>query len=280
MVDELREKHKLDDLLSASGLVKSVYYYHRNTLNTPNPDETIKALIKNVFHQHKSRYGYRRITSTLRSSGVVINHKKVQRLMSELGLKSKVRPKRYRSYKGEVGKIAPNLLQRDFNADKPNQKWVTDVTEFKVGEEKVYLSPILDLYNQEVVSYEVRNSVKLPLVTDMLKMAMTKLKWHEKPIFHSDQGWQYQHSTVQSLLKTKGLKQSMSRKGNCLDNAVAENFFGLLKTEMYHGEQFTSAAHLIESIKDYIEYYNYKRIKLKLKGLSPIDYRNQALLAA
>lgn len=200
--------------------------------------------------------------------------------MLELGLKSTVRPKRYKSYKGEVGTVVTDLLQRDFKANSPNQKWVTDVTEFKVGEQKVYLSPVIDLYNQEVVSYEVRKSVKLPLVTDMLKSALDKLKWHEKPIFHSDQGWQYQHKGFQQLLKNKSLKQSMSRKGNCLDNAVAENFFGILKTEMYHGETFNDANELIQSIKEYIEYYNHKRIKLKLKGLSPIEYRNQALVAA
>ncbi len=211
---------------------------------------------------------------------MVINHKRVQRLMAHLGLKSKVRPKRYKSYKGGVGRIAPNLLERDFNADKPNQKWVTDVTEFKVDGQKVYLSPVIDLFNQEVVSYEVRKSVTLPLVTDMIKSAIKKLKKYEKPIVHSDQGWQYQNKAYQNHLKKKGLSQSMSRKGNCLDNAVAENFFGILKTEMYHNEEFKNADELIENIKEYIDYYNNERIKLKLKGLSPIAYRNQALVAA
>lgn len=280
MVNELKAKHKLQHLLEASGLAKSVYYYQRKALQQPKPDDAIKVQIKDIYHQHKGRYGYRRITSELRSSGLIINHKKVQRLMLELGLKSKVRPKRYKSYKGEVGKIAPNLLQRDFKANKPNQKWVTDVTEFKVGDQKVYLSPVIDLYNQEVVSYEVRTNVRLPLVTDMLKSAIEKLKWHEKPILHSDQGWQYQNKAIQNLIKENGLQQSMSRKGNCLDNAVAENFFGILKTEMYHGEKFNDAEQLIQHIKEYIDYYNNKRIKLKLKGLSPIQYRNQTLLAA
>lgn len=212
--------------------------------------------------------------------GVLVNHKRVQRLMNELGLKSKVRPKRYKSYKGEVGKIAENTLNREFTAQKPNQKWVTDVTEFKVDNEKVYLSPMIDLFNQEIISYEVRKSVALPLVTDMLKTATAKLKPNEKPIVHSDQGWQYQNKQYQKHLKEKGLKQSMSRKGNCLDNAVAENFFGILKSEMYHNETFKDANELIESIKEYIHYYNNERIKLKLKGLSPIQYRNQALATA
>lgn len=212
--------------------------------------------------------------------GLAINHKRVQRLMNELGLKSKVRPKRYKSYRGDVGKIAENTLNRDFCAQQPNQKWVTDVTEFKVAGEKVYLSPMIDLFNQEVVSYEVRKSVALPLVTDMLKAATAKLKKDEKPVVHSDQGWQYQNSYYQQHLKKKGLQQSMSRKGNCLDNAVAENFFGILKSEMYHNEMFKNADDLIANIKEYIDYYNNERIKLKLKGLSPIQYRNQALVAA
>lgn len=244
------------------------------------PDEALKAQILDIYHTHKGRYGYRRITMVLRLSGMPINHKRIQRLMCELQLKSKVRPKRYRSYKGEVGRIAPDLVQRKFTANKPNQKWVTDVTEFKVGEQKVYLSPVIDLFNQEVVSYEVSKSVKLPLVTEMLKKAIKKLRHDEKPVVHSDQGWQYQNKRYQKHLRERGLQQSMSRRGNCLDNAVAENFFGILKTEMYHNEVFETADELIENIKEYIDYYNTKRIKLKLKGLTPIEYRNQALIAA
>ncbi|SIT12809.1 putative transposase [Neptunomonas antarctica] len=280
MVDELRARFSLQQLLKAIELPKSVYYYHRKLLKIMCPNEALKSRIQQIYHQHHGRYGYRRITLTLRLAGTAVNHKRVQRLMCELGLKSKVRQKRYKSYKGEVGKIAPDLVQRKFTADKPNQKWVTDVTEFKVGDQKVYLSPVIDLFNQEVVSYEVRQSVKLALVTDMLKSATAKLTKHEKPVVHSDQGWQYQNKIYQQHLKDKGLQQSMSRKGNCLDNAIAENFFGILKTEMYHNEVFKSADDLMEKIKEYIEYYNNKRIKLKLKGLSPIEYRNQALVAA
>lgn len=280
MVTELKAKFSLPHLLKATGLAKSVYYYHCESMQRPCPDESLKTQIQEVYHAHKGRYGYRRITHTLRLSGLLVNHKRIQRLMCELGLKSKVRPKRYRSYKGEVGRIAPDLVQRKFTADKPNEKWVTDVTEFKVGEQKVYLSPIIDLFNQEVVSYEVRKSVALPLVTDMLKKATAKLSHHEKPIVHSDQGWQYQNKHYQNHIREVGLQQSMSRKGNCLDNAVAESFFGILKTEMYHNEVFKSADELIEKIKEYIDYYNTKRIKLKLKGLTPIEYRNQALVAA
>lgn len=280
MVDELKAKYSLHHLLKAAGLARSVYYYHRSAHQAACPDSALKSQIRDIYHQHKGRYGYRRITCTLRLAGLVVNHKRVQRLMRELGLKSKVRPKRYKSYKGQVGKIAADLIQREFSADKPNQKWVTDVTEFKVNGQKVYLSPVIDLFNREVVSYEVRKTVTLPLVTDMLKSATNKLKKGEKPIVHSDQGWQYQNRAYQNHLRDKGLSQSMSRKGNCLDNAVAENFFGILKTEMYHNEVFKNADELIAKIREYIDYYNNKRIKLKLKGLSPIEYRNQALVAA
>jgi putative transposase len=157
---------------------------------------------------------------------------------------------------------------------------VTDVTEFNVHGQKVYLSPIIDLFNREVISYRASTSVKLPLVADMLEDAINTLSKNEKPIFHSDQGWQYRTPSIQAILKENGLTQSMSRKGNCLDNAVAENFFGILKTEMYHGHEFENADELIKEINEYIHYYNHKRIKLKLKGLSPVDYRNQALIAA
>lgn len=200
--------------------------------------------------------------------------------MAQLGLKSTVRLKKYRSYRGESGKVAPNVLKRDFSATKPDEKWVTDVTEFKVKEQKVYLSPVVDLFTQEVVAYKVAKNARLPLVTDMLTEALSKLDGGSKPVIHSDQGWQYRHRSYQEKVVDSGLTQSMSRKGNCLDNAVAENFFALLKTEMYHNQSFKDANDLIEKIEEYIEYYNTKRIKAKLKGLTPIEYRNQALQAA
>lgn len=280
VVGELKAKFKLSHLLKASELPKSVYYYHRNKGDSNDKYDAIKQKITTIFHAHKGRYGYRRITSALRSTGTLINHKTVQRLMLQLSLKSVVRPKRYKSYRGAAGKHIDNTLNRDFNAVKPNQKWVTDITEFKVANQRVYLSPIIDLFNQEVVSYEVGTSPRLNLVTDTLNKAINLLAWHERPLIHSDQGWQYQHQMTRQIIADNNLIQSMSRKGNCLDNAVAENFFGILKTEMYHGYEYKSVTELVNAIKEYIEYYNHKRIKLKLKGLSPIAYRNQALVAA
>jgi putative transposase len=267
-------------LFRATNLAKSVFYYHAQAHKRPDIYQHELDMIKSLYHQHKGRYGYRRIHLALRREGVMLNHKTVQRLMAQLNLKSTVRPKRYKSYRGEVGKTAQNVLERNFSASKPDEKWVTDVTEFKVKEQKVYLSPIVDLFNQEVIAYKIAKNAQLPLVTDMLKDAIKTLNENSKPIVHSDQGWQYRNRAYQKELALNGLTQSMSRKGNCLDNAVAENFFGLLKTEMYHGQSFKDADELIEKLEEYIKYYNTQRIKVKLKGLTPIEYRQQALLTA
>jgi putative transposase len=261
-------------------LPKSVFYYHVNRLKAPRAYEYELARIKAIYDEHKGCYGYRRIHLALSKEGSKLNHKTVQRLMKALNLKSTVRPKKYRAYRGEIGKTAPNLLGRQFNASKPNEKWVTDVTEFKVNEQKIYLSPIIDLYNQEVIAYSIAKNARLSLVTDMLKKGISRLEKGQTPLLHSDQGWQYRNPIYQKQLADNAIKQSMSRKGNCLDNAVIENFFGLFKSEMYHGQHFKDADELIKKIEDYIEYYNTKRIKIKLKGLTPVEYRNQALQAA
>ena len=181
----------------------------------------------------------------------------------------------------DVGEVAPNLLERHFKTNQPNRKWVTDVTEFKVNDQKLYLSPILDLFNGEVVSYNLSRHPNFKQITDMLEGAFQKLPDKvDNLILHSDQGWQYQMKSYQNLLKAKGITQSMSRKATCLDNAVAENFFGLLKTELFYLEKFDSIDQLEKAIVDYIDYYNNRRIKLKLNGLSPVQYRIQTVGAA
>ena len=242
--------------------------------------EKEKAEITAIFHENKGRYGYRRITITLRSRGICLNHKTVQRLMKQLGLVCRVRMKKYRSYKGEVGKIAPNLLNRSFLAEKPNQKWVTDVTEFSLFGQKLYLSPILDLHNGYLVSYTISERPVLRMVTSMLEKAFQTIPDGTGLILHSDQGWQYQHKQYQHMLKSKGIRQSMSRKGNCLDNAVMENFFGLLKSELLYLQEFESMEHFKRELLDYLDYYNNHRIKAKLKGLPPAIHRQQALSVA
>lgn len=184
----------------------------------------MKSLISSIYHEHRGRYGYRRITLELRNQGYLINHKTVQRLMKELGLKSLVRMKKYQLYKGNVGKIAPNILKRDFTSSKPNEKWVTDVTEFHLFGEKLYLSPVLDLYNGEIIAYNIESRPTYQLVSKMLDKVVISLSEGEAPILHSDQGWQYQMKQYAHVLKQHGITQSMSRKGSCLDNAVMENF--------------------------------------------------------
>lgn len=240
----------------------------------------IKELIVHIYHENQGRYGYRRITLELNNRGCKINHKTVQRLMKCLGLKCMVRLKKYRSYKGEIGKIAPNLIKRDFQASQANLKWTTDVTEFSLFGEKLYLSPILDMYNGEIVSYNINSSPNLFQVMDMLDKAFAKIPDDTNLIFHSDQGWQYQHKMYQKRLKEKGIRQSMSRKGNCLDNSIMENFFGLLKSELLYLREFNSIEEFKIELEKYIDYYNNKRIKSKLKGLSPVQYRIQSSIVA
>ncbi|RGQ38189.1 IS3 family transposase, partial [[Clostridium] leptum] len=167
-----------------------------------------------------------------------------------------------------------------FHADKPNQKWVTDVTEFSLFGDKLYLSPILDLYSSDLVSYTISDRPVLSMVTSMLDKALEQIPDGTNLILHSDQGWQYQHKQYQQILKNKGVQQSMSRKGNCLDNAVIENFFGLLKSELFYLQEFKSMEHFRQELIEYLDYYNNRRIKAKLKGLPPAIHRQHALSAA
>lgn len=263
-------------LLKAANLSRSTFYYQMKAQQAEDPHVGLKARIRAVYERHKGRYGYRRITAALRQTGEAVNHKKVQRLMLVLGLKSLVRPKKYRSYRGQQARV-PNVLARQFQAQRPNQKWVTDVTEFNVRGEKLYLSPVLDLYNGEIVSYTMQQRQHFSLVGSMLKKALAKLSCEEAPLLHSDQGWQYQMVAYQRQLAARGLTQSMSRKGNCLDNAAMESFFGTLKSEFFYLNRFESIEQLQAGIRQYIHYYNHDRIKIKLKGLSPVQYRIQAL---
>lgn len=257
-------------------MARSTFYYYLKKSDQADKHSALKKVVVDLYHQHKGRYGYRRITATLKRSGRRINHKTVLRIMNECGLKSMVKVKKYRSYKGQQGKIARNLLNRNFKARKPCQKWVTDVTEFSVGGKKLYLSPIMDLYNSEIVSYNLSERPTFKQTMDMLQKAFTRIPAKARLILHSDQGWQYQMRRYQVALRERKIKQSMSRKGNCLDNAVMENFFSILKSELFYLEKFDSITSLKRGIIDYINYYNNDRIKLKLKGLSPVKYRTQA----
>ena len=270
----------LEILLKIIRLARSSYYYHLKQLDQTDKNQTIKAEIQAIFTEHKGNYGYRRITLALRNRGFVVNHKKVQRLMKALGLSARIRRKRkYSSYQGEIGKKAENLIRRQFEASKPMEKCYTDVTEFAIpaSSQKLYLSPVLDGFNSEIIAYNLSTSPNLAQVKMMLEQAFTE-KYYENTILHSDQGWQYQHDFYHHFLEDKGIQQSMSRKGNSPDNGMMESFFGILKSEMFYGYEktFKSIEHLEQAIVDYINYYNNKRIKVKLKGLSPVQYRTKS----
>ena len=263
-------------MLKVSGIARSTYYYY---LKHPTKDKYKyeKQEITNIFIKNKGRYGYRRVCSIMRNNGYYMNHKTIQKLMKELGLKGKQRKNgHYHSYKGTIGKVADNLLNRDFKSSKPFEKITTDVTQFNVCNEKVYLSPIMDLFNREIISYSISLSPNLEQIKEMLNSLYQKLPADARPIFHSDQGWQYQHAEYQRLLAEHNITQSMSRKGNCMDNGAMENFFGRLKVEMFYGEKFESVNAFIDKLNEYIYYYNNERISTKLKGMSPVQYRTHS----
>ena len=218
VIAKLRKKYTLKALLNYTKLAKSTYYDALKKLSREDKYKGLKTLIHNICNKNHGRYGYRRVTMQLHKQGIKINHKVVMRLMKEENLTCKVRAKKYKSYRGQEGKITKNILNRNFKAEKPNEKWATDVIEFA--------------------------------------LCNRKIKEAKGIILHSDQGWQYQNKRYQRLLKEKGIIQSMSRKGNCLDNAVIENFFGLLKSELFYLKKFKSVEDFIKELKSYIKYYN------------------------
>jgi len=221
---------------------KSSFYYSAAHSKQDNHEKE-RELVQQIYHENKGRYGYRRITLEFRKRGWKTNHKVIQKIMHEEHIVCKLRQHKYNSYKGQVGKIAPNLLKRDFSTTKPNEKWVTDVTQFNLFGTKLYLSPILDLHDQSLISWNLSESPNYAQTVDMIEKAFKKIPDGTNLILHSDQGWQYQMYDYQRRLKEKGIRQSMSRKGNCLDNSVMENFFGLLKSELLYLQEFESVEH-------------------------------------
>ena len=266
-------------LVAFAEIPRSTYYDLVKKINRPDPDAELKVEIQAIYNEHEGRYGYRRIRDELANRGQKVNHKKVQRLMKALGLKCIVRMKKYKSYKGTVGKIAPNILERNFIAEAPNEKWVTDITEFKLFGEKLYLSPVLDLFNGEIITYTIGSRPTYTLVSEMLEKALEHLQEEHQLLMHSDQGWHYQMKQYRHTLQARGIVQSMSRKGNCHDNSVMENFFGIMKSEFLYLKEFENVEQFKEELEKYMNYYNTKRIKAKLK-LSPVEYRTQFTQAA
>ena len=275
MIIGLRREHKLDVLLRVAGLARSTFYYQRQSLQLADKHSDMKTQICAVYNEHKGRYGYRRIAMALcKSMAQPVNHKCVQRLMQQMGLRSLIRAKRrYRRTPGLSDVHVPNVLQRDFHATAPNQKWATDVTEFNVNGQKLYLSACMDLYNGEIIAHRMARRPVFELVSGTLRAALSRSECIAELTVHSDQGWHYKMRPYRTMLARRGVTQSMSRKGNCFDNAVIESFFGTLKAEYFHLTTLDGIEALEEGVHDYIHYYNNERIKLGLKGLSPVEYR-------
>lgn len=265
-------------LLQIAGLARSTFFVHQARLRRPDRHAALDIAIAAVFTRTKGRYGHRRIHRELRTTGWVVAKKTILQRMRVLGLRCQVRRRRrFTTYRGEVGTTAPNILNRAFTATAPNQKWVTDVTEFRIGDDKLYVSPVLDLYDRQIIACTVGPSPSLALTTAALRQAIATLAPTDHPLVHSDQGFQYQHRVWRDLLTTAGATPSMSRKGTCLDNAVIENFFGHLKSELLL-ERFPSITALETGIHAYIRWYNHERTSARLQGLSPVQFRTQALV--
>ncbi|WP_413521050.1 IS3 family transposase, partial [Psychrobacter glacincola] len=257
LIEALRDSCCLSDLLKASCMPKSVFYYHRTKLESDDKYADLKQRITELYHQYKGRYGYRRVTAALKYLGIHHNHKLIAKLMRQMKLSAKIRRQKYRSYKGQCGVIAKNLVKRRFRARAPNRRWLTDITEFKVGDDKLYLSPILDCFNNEIISYQLSRRPVYDLVKQMLESAVKGIptKRKETLTLHSDQGWHYQMTQFGNVLKANNIKQSMSRKGNCLDNALMESFFGTLKCETIYIEKPKTIEMLEQQIHRFIDLY-------------------------
>ena len=261
-------------------LSKSTYYFEINKVDIVRvKNAALMSEIQEIFEYNKGRYGVRRIHRELVNRGHHINHKRVQRLMHETGLAGKRPKEKYHSYKGEVGKVANNIINRDFRTTAPLQKWTTDVSQFSFTWGKCYISPILDMNTNEIISYDLSLSPNLEQIQRMLNKAFEKFPTLNGLILHSDQGWQYQHEYFRSTLREHGIIQSMSRKGNCYDNCVMETFFGRLKNEMFYGheKEYESFEVFAKAIDKYIDYYNNERIQAKTKWMPPVKYRETSM---
>ena len=261
-------------------MARSTYYFEINKVDVVKVrNNKLMNEIQEIFDSNKGRYGVQRVHKELVNRGYRINHKRVQRLMHDMKLFGKRPKEKYHSYKGEVGKIADNIIERDFKTTAPLQKWTTDVSQFSFSWGKCYLSPILDMNTNEIISYDLSRSPNMEQIHRMLSRAFEKFPFVKGLIFHSDQGWQYQHAYYRNTLKEHDIIQSMSRKGNCYDNCIMETFFGRLKNEMYYGfeKEYDSFESFAQAVDEYIDYYNNKRIQAKTKWMPPVKYRETSM---
>jgi putative transposase len=282
LIDALRERYPLNELLKMMGIPKSSYFYQKKAQTRPDKYAALRTNVKKIFTENQSRYGYRRVYAIIRNNGTIISEKVIRRIMKEEQLIVPFkRKRRYSSYKGEISPAVENLVDRDFHANTPNTKWLTDLTEFHIPAGKVYLSPIIDCFDGLVVSWTIGTSPDAELVNTMLDDAICNLTDGEHPIIHSDRGCHYRWPGWVSRMENAGLTRSMSKKGCSPDNSACEGFFGRLKNEMFYYRSWkdVSVNQFIDKLDNYLRWYNEKRIKMSLGAMSPVDYRRSIGLA-
>ena len=283
LIDALRDKHPLEVLMNKLQMSSSSYYYQRNSFLLESKYSAVKEQIIEIFETNHCCYGYRRIWESLKTIGIYISEKVVRKLMAEAGLKVLFKRKRkFQAYQGEISPAPDNLIARNFHAEQPNEKWLTDITEFSISAGKVYLSPIVDCFDGLVVSWTIATNPTAEMANTMLDKAACSLQEDEHPIIHSDRGGHYRWPGWIERVKTYGLIRSMSKKACTPDNAACEGFFGRIKNEMFYNRSWQGVS--IEEFMDYLDsylcWYNEKRIKMSLGGLSPVCYRVKLGLAA
>jgi transposase InsO family protein len=282
LIDALRNEYLLKDLLKIIEMPKSSYFYQEVAQQKPDKYTDLRTEVNKVFFENKSCYGYRRVHAAIKGNGVIISEKVIQMIMRQEQLVVTVKRRRkYNSYKGEISPAAENVVARDFHADSPNTKWLTDLTEFHIPAGKVYLSPIVDCFDGLAVSWTLGTNPDSELVNTMLDGAIRTLATGEHPIVHSDRGFHYRWPSWISRMKNAGLTRSMSRKGCSPDNSACEGFFGRLKNEMFYNRSWRNVSidNFISELDSYLKWYNEKRIKMSLGGMSPIAYRRSIGLA-
>ena len=278
IIDALKNKYSLPKLCRKLCISRSSYYYQEAAMRAEDKYHNVRLKICELFYNNYGVFGYRKIYTLLKHEGITLSEKVVRRIMHEEGLVVKVhRRRKYNSYKGEISPAVENLINRDFHADKPNQKWLTDITEFSIEAGKVYLSPIIDCLDGMPVSWTVGTSPNARLANTMLKEAIKTLKPDEHPIVHSDRGCHYRWPDWIKITEEAELIRSMSKKGCSPDNSACEGFFGHLKMEMFYGRNWSNSTldDLIQAINEYMNWYRTSRIKSTLGGLSPLEYRRR-----
>lgn len=283
LIDALRMRYPLNELLMMAGMSKSSYFYQREAQRRPDKYAALREDVKKIFTENQSRYGYRRVYTKIKGNGTMVSEKVIRRIMGEEHLIVPCKKKsRYCSYMGEISPAVENLVARDFHADSPNKKWLTDLTEFHIPAGKVYLSPIIDCFDGLAVSWTIGTSPNAELVNAMLDDAICNLADEERPIIHSDRGGHYRWPGWISRMENAGLTRSMSKKGCSPDNSACEGFFGRLKNEMFYYRSWkdVSIDQFINELDCYLRWYDEKRIKMSLGGMSPIAYRRSIGLAA